>query len=160
MLFESNSLKRFLGFVLSCLFITSSASLASPSGDQVLGDWLTAEGRSKVTIYRCEQKYCGKITWLKEPVYPASDTQGMAGKPKIDRDNPDPALRSRKLIGLIILEDFRFIDNAYEDGTIYDPKKGKTYSCIITFMDSNTLQVRGYIGFSLIGRTTNWTRPN
>jgi uncharacterized protein (DUF2147 family) len=48
-------------------------------------------------------------------------------------------------------------DNEYEDGTIYDPKNGKTYSCIIR-QKGNKLSVRGYIGVSLIGRTTTWTK--
>ena len=47
-------------------------------------------------------------------------------------------------------------DDEYEDGTIYDPKNGKTYSCIIT-RNGKKLDVRGYVGFSWIGRTTTWT---
>jgi uncharacterized protein (DUF2147 family) len=48
--------------------------------------------------------------------------------------------------------------NSYEDGTIYDPENGKTYSCTIEMVNANTLNVRGYIGISLIGRTDVWKR--
>jgi hypothetical protein len=41
---------------------------------------------------------------------------------------------------------------------IYDPKNGNTYSCTIKMLNPNTLEVRGYIGVSLIGRTDTWTK--
>ncbi|MDH5378335.1 MAG: DUF2147 domain-containing protein [Gammaproteobacteria bacterium] len=146
--------KLLLSLILVLLSTTSYAN-----GDAILGDWLTAEGTSKVNIYRCGNKYCGKITWLKEPVYPADDDRGMAGKPKIDRDNPNSSLKNRPLLNLEMLSGFEFAGgNEWEEGKIYDPKKGKTYSCIMTLSNTNTLNVRGYIGFSLIGRTTTWTR--
>jgi uncharacterized protein (DUF2147 family) len=50
-------------------------------------------------------------------------------------------------------------DNKYVDGTIYDPKNGKTYSCKMT-CKGKKLDIRGYIGISLIGRTTTWERAN
>jgi uncharacterized protein (DUF2147 family) len=57
-------------------------------------------------------------------------------------------------MGLKVLRDFVFVgDNRWEEGKIYDPENGKDYSCILTLIDANTLNVRGYIGFSLIGRT-------
>ena len=51
-----------------------------------------------------------------------------------------------------------FSDKKYTEGKIYDPKSGKTYSGQITQSDTNTLKLRGYIGVSLIGRSTIWTR--
>ena len=48
--------------------------------------------------------------------------------------------------------------NTWAKGTIYDPEDGKTYKCKMTLTDPKTLGVRGYIGISLIGRTTVWTR--
>jgi uncharacterized protein (DUF2147 family) len=52
---------------------------------------------------------------------------------------------------------FASADVFWEDGKIYDPKNGKTYSCKMT-LEGNELKVRGYVGFSLLGRTTVWTR--
>jgi uncharacterized protein (DUF2147 family) len=61
-------------------------------------------------------------------------------------------------MGLDILSGFKFSGgNIWEDGKIYDPKNGKTYSCKMT-LEGNELKVRGYVGFSLLGRTTVWTR--
>lgn len=128
------------------------------AADDVLGIWNTAEGRSRVEVYKCADRYCGRITWLKEPTYPADDAKGMAGQPKVDRENPDPALRSRPINGLEILQNFRYDDGQWNDGSIYDPREGKTYRCKITLGDDGKLKVRGYIGISLFGRTTEWSR--
>jgi uncharacterized protein (DUF2147 family) len=57
------------------------------------------------------------------------------------------------------LSGFKFAgDNLWEDGTIYDPENGKTYRCKITLESPNRLNVRGFVGISLFGRTTVWTR--
>jgi len=54
-------------------------------------------------------KYCGRIAWLKEPLYRADEGGGMAGRPVVDRENPNPNLRSRMLIGLQLIEGFTYI---------------------------------------------------
>ena len=136
--------------------------MATPSAwagaDDILGVWNTAEGRSRVEVYKCADRYCGRIIWLKEPLYPQDDAKGMAGKPKVDRKNPDSALRGQPLLGLEILRDFRYDDQQWRDGTIYDPREGKTYRCKITLGDDGVLNVRGFIGISLFGRTAEWKR--
>lgn len=132
---------------------------ADGSSDDILGVWNTAEGRSHVEIHKCADRYCGRIVWLKEPLYPQDDADGMAGKPKVDRKNPNPALHNQPLLGLEILKDFRYDNHRWHDGTIYDPRSGKTYRCKITMADDGKkLNVRGYVGISLFGRTTEWTR--
>jgi uncharacterized protein (DUF2147 family) len=82
------------------------------------------------------------------------------GKPRTDNLNPDPKMKNAPLIGLVVLKDFSYNgEDEWKGGTIYDPKNGKTYSCYVKFDDSpNKLKIRGYIGVSLLGRTTYWTR--
>ena len=46
----------------------------------------------------------------------------------------------------------------WHKGTIYDPKNGKTYDCKVTREENGNLNVRGYIGISLIGRTSYWRK--
>jgi uncharacterized protein (DUF2147 family) len=113
--------------------------------------WYNEEKTAKIQVFMAkDNKFYGKIVWLKEPL--------KNGKPKVDDNNPDAAKRDRPILGLMILKGFeKDGDNEYEDGTIYDPKNGKTYSCIIR-QKGNKLSVRGYIGVSLIGRTTTWTK--
>jgi len=62
------------------------------------------------------------------------------------------------LIGLTILKDFVFDDNSWTGATIYDPRNGKTYSCKLSLKDNYTLNIRGYLGLSLFGRTESWTK--
>ena len=86
---------------------------------------------------------------------------GMAGKPRTDRYNPDPELRARRVIGLQIMEGFaREGDNRWEGGTIYDSDNGRTYRSRLTLLSPNRLELHGYIGIPLFGRSSIWTRQN
>jgi uncharacterized protein (DUF2147 family) len=123
--------------------------------DKVLGVWITQEGDSKVTITQDDSgKFNGEITWLKNP-------KNDQGKPKVDDKNPNKKLQSRPIVGLNLLQGFVYNKSKDEwvDGTIYDPNNGKTYKCLMWFgEDPNKLSVKGYIGFSIIGREVVWTR--
>lgn len=134
--------------LFSGLLITLSAFSQKPNADVILGTWLTASGKAKVQIYKEGNKYNGKIVWLKNPTY-------EDGKPKVDKNNPDKTKRNVPLMGLNMLKGFEFDEDEWEDGTIYDPENGKTYSCTMTYRDGK-LDVRGYVGISLIGRTQTW----
>jgi uncharacterized protein (DUF2147 family) len=123
------------------------------SAQSILGTWFNDTKDAKVEIYKGkDNKYYGKIVWLKEP--------NRDGKPKVDRFNSNEKLKTRPILGLVILSGFEAQKDGktYEDGTIYDPKNGKTYSCKITQKEKDKLSIRGYIGISLIGRTSVWTR--
>ena len=137
-----------LFLLLSVITLTVSAQ----KPDAILGSWVTSNGDAHFLIYKKGDKFFGKLDWIKY----LNDEQG---KPKTDKNNPDPVLRSRPYTGLELLKDFTFDgdDNQYIDGTIYDPKNGKTYSCKMT-LNGTTLKIRGYIGISLLGRTETWTR--
>jgi len=138
---------------------------AEGEADAVLGRWSTAEDASQVEISRCGEKLCGKIVSLKEELYPEIDPatgkkDPEVGKPKRDRENPDKKLQSRPILGLQLLEGFSYEgDGEWEDGRVYDPNNGKTYKCSLELDEGGkVLKVRGYIGISLIGRTTEWKR--
>lgn len=123
--------------------------------DDILGVWMNEDKDAQVEIYKDNGKYFGKIVWLLNPI------DEETNKPKLDDENEDLSLRDRPVMGLLLLKDFVFDgDDEWEDGTIYDPKNGKTYSCYMEFEDEDdmsTLKIRGYIGISLLGRTTYWT---
>lgn len=137
----------FLFFCVSlCVFSQNNA-------DACLGTWLTGSKKGHVQIYKQGDKYFGKIVWLKEPNDPAT------GKPKLDAKNPDAQKKSLPILGLVNLRDFKYDgDNVWENGKIYDPENGKEYSCKMRLINANQLDVRGYIGISLMGRTDNWVR--
>jgi uncharacterized protein (DUF2147 family) len=131
----------------------SFQSIAQDAGDRLLGVWEPSNGKARVKIEKIGSKYFGKIVWLKEPNDPET------GKPKVDKNNPDPALQNASLKGYRLLKDFVFKSgNEWHEGTIYDPENGSTYSCTIEMKDDNTLEIRGYIGISAFGRTDVWKR--
>jgi uncharacterized protein (DUF2147 family) len=142
-------------FMALAIMLTSfhAAPKADPSADAILGKWLTGTGKAHVEIYKNGTKYFGKIIWLKEPIDPAT------GKPKVDVKNEDKRLQSRPLMGMMNLRDFEYAGGkVWEDGRIYNPEDGKDYACKMTLKNDNTLDVRGYVGISLIGKTQTWTR--
>ena len=132
--------------LIGLLTISGMSFAQQKKEDAILGEWLTASKDGKVQIYKQGDAYFGKIT-------------GGTKETKTDTKNPEPSLRNRDLLGLIILKDFHYNNKGkWEDGTIYDPNNGKTYSCIIGMKDNHKLEVRGYVGISLFGRTEEWTR--
>lgn len=137
-------------FMLSALALSSSP--LNNEADVILGKWWNHEKDAHIEIYKCGDELCGKIVWLK---FPLDDD----GKPKHDKNNPDESLRSRPTLGLDILSGFEYTgDKTWEDGTIYNPRDGKTYSCYLNLLEEDKLKVRGFVGISLIGKTQYWER--
>lgn len=137
---------------------------AGDGGDAILGLWATApgteNGQAHVEIVRNGDVYSGRIVWLEKPTYPADDPGGMAGQARVDRNNPDAALRAKPIIGLTIVWDMVWDGGSGEwrKGRVYDPDNGKTYKAYLRLAPDGTLKLRGYIGISLLGRTSVWTR--
>lgn len=145
---------RFIAlFLCGLLFGGIQASGQAYKADDVLGTWLNEDQDAHIEVYKENGKYFGKIVWLKFPI------DDETGKPKLDKHNPDEELQKKPVLGMLVTKDFVYDeDGEYEDGTIYDPKNGKTYSCYMRFESMDRLKIRGYIGITLIGRTTYWTR--
>ena len=145
-----------LAVLLAFLGVATAAAAATPANG-IAGTWLTNDGTSKVRITESGGVYDGHVVWLKDPTFPADDAGGMAGKPKVDRQNPDPALRSRPVMGLAVLTGLRPAGaNAWDGGTIYTPATGKSYPCKATVAADGTLKLT--VGGGVFGRTIAWTR--
>ena len=143
----------FLFFVFTQLLFRNIQ--AQINTDDITGIWQTAGGdaAAKIQIYKSGQKYYGAIVWLKSP-----DENGVR---RIDIHNPDKSKRNDPIVGLVIMRDFRFNGkDEWENGKIYDPRSGNTYSSYITLKNQNTLKITGYIGIPLFGRTETWTRTS
>lgn len=146
------------------LVLLLAGTVLAEDGDAILGLWATdpkgGGGEAHVEVYKEDGQYFGKIVWLAESVYPPDDPLGTPGEEKTDLKNPDPDLRDEPVVGLLITRDFVYNGKGlWHKGTIYDPDNGKTYKCKIKFGDNEkVLKVRGFIGFSMLGRTTYWTR--
>ena len=144
---------KFIPLLLYCFSIQFTSAQAKFTGDEILGIWLTGSGNGKVEIFKKGTNYQGRIVWLKDPI------DLKTNKPRTDLQHPDKAQHNRPIMGLINIWGFSFDGTeTWENGRIYDPKNGKEYKSIITLKDKNTLNVRGYIGLTLIGRNDVWTR--
>ena len=122
--------------------------------NQIEGVWITQDDetgkkKSEVLLYKNEGKLYGKILNLL--------LEEDKGKLCVNCKGENKNLA---IEGMVIVEGLELNGKTWEEGTILDPKSGKTYSCYITFDNVNTLKVRGYIGFSLLGRTQKWIRKN
>jgi len=158
-LYEMNRIGKNLALVAFLVVAVLASGFKMPakySADAIVGTWWNQEKTSKIEVYKKGNEYQGKVVWLKNEFEDGSDTQ-----PNLDDKNPDESLQKREIMGLVILTGLVWDDDEWDDGSIYDPKKGETYSCYAEFEDEddlNTLKLRGYIGISLIGRTSYWTR--
>ena len=138
-------------FLLVALFVgtTSFSGLKNP--DAVLGTWLAGEGKGHIQIYKQNGKYYGKIIWLRSP----KESNGAA---KVDSKNPNPDMRNRPIIGLVLLRDFVYKDGEWTEGFVYNTTDGNEYKAYMKLKNQNTLAVRGYVGFSCVDKTDTWTR--
>jgi uncharacterized protein (DUF2147 family) len=145
-----------LFFAIACISRIFGFSFEQDHPTDITGIWMTESKESMIQVYKTNNKFYGKIFWLKFPNDPET------GKAKLDKKNPDLKLRTRPILGLQIVNDFIYnaSDKEWKDGTIYDPKSGSTYNCKASLTDHNTMKVRGYIGYAWmgLGRTEIWKK--
>lgn len=131
-------------------FIMWTSTSFAQGADAILGEWYTTEKDARIEIFKDQDKYHGRIIWMEEPE--------IDGKPVLDENNVDKNKKERPIMGMRLLNDFKFKNGKWEGGTIYDPRDGKTYSCTLRKKNNQILEVRGYVGVSLIGKTEEWTK--
>lgn len=112
-------------------------AIPAQAAEPITGKWVTADKDAVVTIARCGKSFCGRISrFLETP---------PEGRDQRDVNNPDPAKRSRRILGLPVLTSFRIDDDLWR-GRIYDPKSGKDYRSVIRRLSPTRLEVKGCIG--------------
>lgn len=136
-------------FAFVCILLSAKAQ---QNADDIVGVWLTGNGKAHVKINKVGNYYFGRIIWLKEPL-------NAEGKPKVDKNNEVVSKQSKPLMGMQLVGGFEWKnDNLWDNGNIYDPENGKSYCCKINLDNSTTMNIRGYIGISLFGRTDIWKK--
>ncbi len=146
---------------LALLVFLVSAGLATANAEEpgdALGYWLTEMGRAVIEIYEENGGYFGRIAAQKDPLYLPGEIDGMDGRERVDLENPDPELRNRPIQGMTFMTNFAWSKGKFRGGKIYDAETGKTWRGQFWLEDEETLKLRGYIGISLFGRNTMWTR--
>ena len=148
--------------VLASTILLATSALASGQSSGVMGTWLTQSGAAQVKITPCADPkagaICGTIVALNNPKGP--DGKPVAPDAATDYHNPDPAQRSRKVIGMPLIWGFKAgaEPNTFEDGKIYNGENGKIYSANISLQPDGKLRLRGFVGSPMFGETQLWTR--
>jgi uncharacterized protein (DUF2147 family) len=119
-----------------------AGGIAQAAGGDPSGIWLTETGDSKVRLARCGAGFCGTLV-------------SVTGK-GLDANNPDPALRTRSVVGVQIVNAASATSDGYE-GTLYNPKDGKTYSGSLTMTGPDTVVVSGCV-MSVFCKRQTWKR--
>jgi uncharacterized protein (DUF2147 family) len=144
-------MKKLTLLIFAFVSILFSAK-AQKNADDIVGVWLTGSGKAHVKIDKVGNYYFGRIVWLKDPL-------NDLGKPKLDKNNEDVSKRSKSVLGMQLVGGFEWKnDNLWDNGNIYDPENGKTYKCKLDLENLSTMNVRGFIGISLFGRTDIWKK--
>lgn len=146
-----NKTCQFASLIFLFSLISMSSLMAQAEG-AILGTWFNTEKSAKIEIIKNGTEFLGKIIWI-EP-------EGKDLKTILDKENSDPNLRKRPIMGLTILYGLKFKNGIWEGGKIYDPESGKTYSCELKLIGKGILEVKGYMGFSWVGRTVEWSKIN
>lgn len=131
-------------------FVFSFSSLSF--SQSVIGKWKTIDDEtgkalSIVEIVEKNGKIEGRIIEILNPANKNRRCENCSGENK-----------GKPILNLRIIKDLTKSGDEYSGGSILDPKTGKTYKCYITLETKDKLKVRGYIGFSLLGRTQYWHR--
>src|SRR6476659_119194 len=113
--------------LLAAVLLAVPARAAVP----VTGNWLTDNRDGIIEIASCGDKVCGRLVRSLVPI------KG----PPFDRNNPDPALRNRPIIGLPVLLGL-VEDGQVWRGQIYDPRRGRHYNATVERVSANQLKVR------------------
>jgi|SRR5579862_3245593 len=126
---------------------TPAATPDDAPAHQVLGTWLTQDhdGIIEISLAR-DGTYQGRIVGGNDP-------------DRLDTNNPDPALRAEHLQGHVIMQGMHYLgEGHWSTGTIRDPNNGHVYKCRLQLLSPERLQVRGFLGISVLGRSQIWTR--
>lgn len=130
--------------VLAVMFLAQIGQAQSPIGIWKNIDDEDGKEKSHIEIYEKNGKLYGKVIKL---LSSATITYCKACNGE---------RKDKNLVGMDILWDMTKSGNSWDKGEIIDPKSGKIYSCKIELDGKDKLKVRGYLGFSLIGRTQTW----
>jgi uncharacterized protein (DUF2147 family) len=135
--------------VVLIVLLLAAPGLLAASRDAVVGLW--SGGDSILEIREIDSGLSAVLVAFNDARYRPEEGIGEPGVLRRDDNNPDPELRSRDLVGLELLSDYRF-DGRRWQGRIYDPETGNTYSSRME-LDGERLKMRGYIGVPMLGRS-------
>ncbi len=121
--------------VVAAAMATSGAAVQA---EDATGVWRLQNGKVTVRVAPCGGNLCGTVVALKKP-------HDDKGRPRLDKENPNKALRSRPVIGLTIMSNMKPNGDGRWTGTIYNPDDGNTYQSKMKLQNANTMKVDGCV---------------
>ncbi|HEY9001267.1 MAG TPA: DUF2147 domain-containing protein [Mucilaginibacter sp.] len=146
------SLSCITTLLLSC-FLHFFNATAQTGRERICGKWESEQHNLRISIYMDKDQFKAKIIWF-------SDTEGKPMDYWRDVRNPDPKLRSRKILGMSILSGLRYDpeNDSWEDGSVYDSRHGRYWNAAAKIGKKGLLHVRGYWHFKFLGKTITFYR--
>lgn len=140
-------------FVLLIISTVPSSGQSLKPSELICGKWENTQKSLIIQVYVDHGEFKAKILWYK-------DTEGKPLDYWTDRRNPDPKLRSRKILGMQILRNLKYRPktNSWEDGIVYDSKHGKEWNSSAYIDKDGDMKVRGYWHVKFIGKTMTFFR--
>jgi len=139
---------KHLVLLLLTLGFLNNIQAQEPS-NKIIGIWLNEDKTNKIEIYKASDTYSGKIVWLAK----------MESNPNLhpkDKNNPNPELRSRSILGMDIITGLQYSGGKWANGTIYAPKKGMYADCKVELLSTGQLKI--IVSKSGFTKTQIWTR--
>jgi uncharacterized protein (DUF2147 family) len=146
-------MKKQVLLVIAIAFLLLPLSMTAQK--DIVGTWKTIDDdgvteKSYVQIYKEGNVYKGKII----DIIKTEDKNNKCTKCATD----DPRY-NKPIVGMIIIDKLKKVDdNEWDDGEILDPSSGSVYDCKMYIDAKGDLIVRGYMGWSLIGRSQTWKK--
>jgi uncharacterized protein (DUF2147 family) len=143
-----------LFFSLFLMLQMQAQNKNNDDADKILGKWMSAENDLKVEVFKQNGQYRAKVIWFAcEHGIPMQNFQ--------DSNNPNSSLRNRPWLGLQVLDNLHYNGGTeWNNGSIYDPNSGHTFSSVCRLKEYNTLTVRGYWMYEWIGKNLTFYRVN
>ena len=140
---------------LFLLCLLSFSINAQSKKDDVLGKWISTDKSVAVQVYRLGNDFKAKVIWFDERL-----GSGTPMNMRHDSHNPNLKLRTRKVLGMDILEGlkYNFEKHRWENGKIYDASSGRTWDTFAEINEEGKLYVRGFWKFAWIGKSLYFTR--
>jgi uncharacterized protein (DUF2147 family) len=146
--------KLTIAFITACFIMSYSGNVLAQNKKDIVGVWQTRgdngeEAESDIKIWNDNGEYKAKII----KVYDKESQNNRCTE--CDKDDPR---YNQKIEGMTILYKMKKTgDNEWTKGKILDPENGSIYDCKM-WLEGGKLVIRGYIGFSLLGRSQKWVR--
>jgi uncharacterized protein (DUF2147 family) len=141
-------MRFFLGLLMATFVISGHASEQA-----VVGFWASETSIFEIRVEN--ETLSGVVVALRNPNYLAEEGTGRTGLPRTDDNNPEDEMQALPIMGLSMFSEYVYESESWQ-GKIYDPESGNTYQSKMKINADEELEIRGYIGMPMFGRTAKF----